>query len=892
MPTADTGALLVIGKTLSHYRILNKLGAGGMGEVYRAHDEKLDRPVALKLLLNRGSQDDSGRAQLLREARAAAALNHPNICTVHEVGEAEEQPYIAMELVEGKTLSAQLEVGPLPVDRVLHYGQQLADALSHAHERGVLHRDFKSANVIITRQGRAKVLDFGLAARVSGKKLTEATTQSHVSQAEPAALVGTLAYMAPEQLRGQPADTRSDVWSLGVVLHEMAAGSLPFQGRTVFELSSAIINRSPGPLPPTVPAGMRAVIARCLAKEPEQRYQRGGEVRAALEALQTGEIHVGVPAATSASPWLWHIATAVVVVGVLVASYLLVRSRPAQEPAGPLVIKPLTSFVGMEWGASLSPDASFLAYAHNRFGPMDIFVLPTGGGDAVRLTDNPADDLTPRWSPDGRYIAFLSDRGAGTNVYLIPPLGGAERKLAETGIPWLEGAADTLFALGATPWSPDGSELLYSRQHATGEIAIWKVNVSTGAETQLTHPPPDAADSYASWSFDGKRIAFSRNDGGKYALWLLDAQSGKEELLLKDQYRNMTPAWTADNRRLVFSSSRSGAANLWEIDVESRQLRQVTSGAGADIMPVVSAAGRLAYTTYGHQVDLYWGPVDQPQEKHQRLTSQTHNNFGGRVSPDGRQIVYQSDRTGNYELWLLDRSSGTERDLTNNPAWDAMADWSPDGREMVFLSNRAGSLQVWVMKLESGQVRRISERSRSIPFEPHFSGPRWSPDGKAIGFIAGGKQKESLWVTDPQGRNERAALSGVIGFDWYRDHRHIIYTRRDAEGVVEMRAADLETGKEAVLLRGPTAELVVARDGRGVAFLHSASHFNMQLQVLRLAPPASPEGLPRPVGEPRQLTHGGATWHVHNGGWSPDGKAIVYTRDADSGDIYAIQNFH
>jgi len=278
----------VLGQQLGHYRILEKIGAGGMGEVYRAHDEQLDRDVALKVLPAQALTDETARTRLLREARAAAALNHPHICTIHEVGEAGGQAYIAMELVEGKPLSELVPGEGLPVEMVLRFGSQIADALAHAHERRIVHRDLKSANVVITPEGRAKVLDFGLAKRLSGEELAEATTKSLASLTQAGALVGTVPYMAPEQLRGRPADARSDVWALGVVLYEMAAGRRPFQGQTGFELSSAIFNHVPPPLPPPVPTELGAVIERCLAKEPGQRYQQGSEVRAALEAVQSG----------------------------------------------------------------------------------------------------------------------------------------------------------------------------------------------------------------------------------------------------------------------------------------------------------------------------------------------------------------------------------------------------------------------------------------------------------------------------------------------------------------------------------------------------------------------------------------------------------------------------
>jgi TolB-like protein len=314
----------MIGERLGHFRVVEKIGAGGMGVVYRAHDEQLDRDVAIKVLPAASFHDTSARARLLREARTASKLNHPHICTIHEVGEAEGQAYIAMELVEGQALSARLAGGALPVEQVLRYGLQLADAVAHAHERGVVHRDLKSANVIITPEGRAKVLDFGLAKRLSGEEVAEATTQTMDSLTGPGAVVGTLAYMAPEQLRGQPADARSDVWALGVVLYEMAAGQRPFQGQTGFELSSAILSQPPPPLPPgpggALPAELGAVIERCLEKEPGQRYQRSEEVRAALEAVQSGAPLPVWPAwkyALSRRRWLVLAAPLVILLAVL-----------------------------------------------------------------------------------------------------------------------------------------------------------------------------------------------------------------------------------------------------------------------------------------------------------------------------------------------------------------------------------------------------------------------------------------------------------------------------------------------------------------------------------------------------------------------------------------------
>jgi eukaryotic-like serine/threonine-protein kinase len=287
------------GKTLGHYRIIERIGAGGMGVVYRAHDDQLDRQVAIKVLPANSLNDPHARARLVREARTASKLNHPHICTIHEVGEADDQAYIAMELVEGQPMSARLVSGPLPVEEVLHLGLQLVDALAHAHERNVVHRDLKCANVMITPERRVKVLDFGLAKRSSGAAIVDATTVSHGSVTQPGVLVGTLAYMAPEQLRGRAADVRSDIWALGIMLYEMATGARPFQGQTGFELSAAILGQPPAPLASKVPIALHRVIECCLDKEPERRYQRAVEVRAALDAIQMGAV---APSARSRPP--------------------------------------------------------------------------------------------------------------------------------------------------------------------------------------------------------------------------------------------------------------------------------------------------------------------------------------------------------------------------------------------------------------------------------------------------------------------------------------------------------------------------------------------------------------------------------------------------------------
>lgn len=321
----------MVGSSVGHYKITAKLGAGGMGEVYRATDTRLGREVALKVLPPADAQDEAARARLISEARNASALNHPHICHIYEVNESDGVTYFAMELAEGEPLSRRIPPGGLPVETVVRFGEQIAAALAHAHERGVLHRDLKSSNVMLTPAGQAKVLDFGLAQRLGKDELAE-VTKSKITVQQPGTISGTLAYLAPEVLGGQASSERSDIWALGVVLHEMATGMMPFEGRTGYELTSAILREPPRPAE-NAPPMLRAVIARCLAKEPGQRYQKAAEVRAALEVIgstQTQAVVQSAPAKTGRR-WVW---AAVTVAAVALGLSIAQPWKQATEPQG------------------------------------------------------------------------------------------------------------------------------------------------------------------------------------------------------------------------------------------------------------------------------------------------------------------------------------------------------------------------------------------------------------------------------------------------------------------------------------------------------------------------------------------------------------------------------
>lgn len=380
--------------------------------------------MALKLLPDIADTDTAAHARLLHEARSAGALNHPNICTVHEVGDSNGVPFIAMELIGGETLQAALRRRPMSPERVCRIGQQLAAALEHAHAHGIVHRDLKTANVMLTSDGRSKVLDFGIATRAES---SHEATRTMTQPAPNALMAGTLAYMAPEVLQGHLADARSDIWSLGVVLHEMASGHAPFQNQTDSDLAAAILRDAPAPLPSGTPAALARIIERCLAKEPDQRPAHASEVALALD----------IAGPVTALPSIAAAALALTVVAL--AGFAAWRGMSNAKPGAVMPVRlinptQVTTSIGVEEFPAWSPDGRTIAYAANSSGSAgggnwDIWVAQVGGGSPInRTSDHAGIDQFPSWSPDGTQVAFWSDRDGG-GCYVMPALSGSARKV-------------------------------------------------------------------------------------------------------------------------------------------------------------------------------------------------------------------------------------------------------------------------------------------------------------------------------------------------------------------------------------------------------------------------------------------------------------------------------
>src|SRR5512135_3223019 len=473
----------MIGKTLGHYQITEKLGAGGMGVVYKARDTHLDRFAAIKVLPPERVSDPDRKRRFTQEAKAASALNHPSIITIYDIDQSDGTDYIAMEYVEGRTLDQRIGHRGLRLNDALKYAVQIADALAKAHSTGIVHRDLKPTNVIVNEDGVVKVLDFGLAKlteQIQGDESASTATVDGEGRpiTEEGVIVGTVAYMSPEQAEGKKVDARSDIFSLGSVLYEMVTGQKAFQGTSKMSTLSAILHQEPKPvsgITPAIPAELERLINRCLRKDPERRFQHMDDVRVALLELKEDSDSGRLQAMPSAARQVTHkrlvVVTVAVIVLVAAGWYWLGRQHPA-EPEAPLIPVPLTAYPGVEATPSFSPDGSQVAFSWNgeKQDNPDIYVKQIGVEPPSRLTTDPAVDARPAWSPDGRTIAFIRRLSQDkTAIMLVPQRGGRERLLAETG------------GFGFLTWTPDSKWLVGScREAGDRGLALYLLSIETG----------------------------------------------------------------------------------------------------------------------------------------------------------------------------------------------------------------------------------------------------------------------------------------------------------------------------------------------------------------------------------------------------------------------------
>jgi serine/threonine protein kinase len=694
------------GRTLSHYLIEEKLGQGGMGVVYKARDTRLDRCVALKVLPADKVADAERKRRFIQEAKAASALNHPNIITIHDIDQADAVDFIAMEHVEGKTLDHVIPRNGMRLNELLKYAIQIAGALSRAHAAGIIHRDIKPANIMVTPDGHVKVLDFGLA------KLTEATEDNTQAPTAPmkavdadgtgeGTILGTIAYMSPEQAEGKKVDARSDIFSFGSVLYEMATGRRAFQDETKISTLAAILNKEPPPvreIAADAPRDLEKIIARCLRKDPNRRFQHMADVKVALEELkeesESGKLELGAPPATArtgfnVSPRLAALMLSVLIVGVGAAWWL---TRPkATSPAKTSALRRLTSDSGLTTDPALSPDGKLLAYASDRGGEgnLDIWVQQVSGGEAIRLTRDPADDSEPVFSPDGSKIAFHSDRDGG-GIYIMSALGGEARLIGRQG--------------HRPSFSADGSQIAYmvGEQQPTAVARSFVVATEGGQSRQIQPGFLSVVDPI--WSPDGRHLLFlgARNPGSALEInwWIAPSDGGNAvntgafEIFRKHAlYGPFFPSlWTADSSGIVFSARSGDAVNLWQVTISPKtwqvtgEPRQLTFGAGSEVQPS-SAAGHIAFSELSEKTSVWSLPIDANAGmvlgEIGRLTETADRDIGPSVSTDGIKAAFTRLNGGSTTLWIKDLQNENERSLVRE-AGTIYPQITPDGFKVLY----------------------------------------------------------------------------------------------------------------------------------------------------------------------------------------------------------------
>jgi eukaryotic-like serine/threonine-protein kinase len=750
--------LLIPGTKLGPYEISSLLGRGGMGEVYRARDSRLGRDVAVKVLPATFADDPDRLRRFEQEARAAAALNHPNIVTLYSVEKYGDVLFLTMELIEGHSLASTIPKRGLPIDELLTIAIPLVDAVAAAHEKGIAHRDLKPGNVMIgaaAHAGRVKVLDFGLAKLIDpAPAMAGAQTMPGGPSTSEGFIVGTAAYMSPEQAAGKPVDSRSDLFSLGVILYEMATGQKPFKGETNVSMLSSILKDTPASvtdLNATLPRELGRIVRRCLVKDPKRRYQTAADLRNDLEDLRdelaSGRLVASehsLRAVPSSIPWK-SIATVLALVSALAFAWMQLRPADRTSRGSERLFTQLTTQSGRKQFPSISSDGKWILYDGNQSGNSEIYLQSVGGHNPINLTkDSPDADTQPAFSPDGERIAFRSERQGG-GIFVMGRTGESVRRITD---------------FGYTPaWSPDGTQLVFATAtpdvFAMAPSQLWIVTIASGERRRLS----DVDGIQPSWSPHGNRIAYwavvaQGRVEGQRDIYTIGAQGGAAVPVTSDAAIDWDPVWSADGRYLYFSSNRGGSMNLWRVAIEEKSGRVLgqpepltTPSAFAGHLTASATGTHIAYASFERTAPIQRVSFD-PVAGTTTATPATvvgGTRFLSSVapSPDGQWLTYYS--IGNQLDVLISRSDGTgERELTHDPANDRNPQWSRDGRQILIYTNRSGKGQIWSINPDGSQLRQLTFAPEGLE-----SYNIWSPDGSHILYVGHGADYDKMFAFEP-----------------------------------------------------------------------------------------------------------------------------------------------
>jgi len=787
---------LTPGTRLGSYEILGPLGAGGMGEVYRARDSRLHREVAIKVLPAGFSADPERLARFEREARVLASLNHPAIAAIYGIEESGGTRFLVLELVEGETLAERVAASPVPVEETLALGRQIAEALGAAHDKGIVHRDLKPANIKVTPSGKVKVLDFGLAKAFAPE--TQATELSHSPTVtsggtQHGVVLGTAAYMSPEQARGKPVDRRTDIWSFGCVLYELLTGRRAFEGETVSDVMVSVLSREPdwNALPANTPPRVRELLRRCLRKDPEKRLHDAADARLEIEEPDDAPaITSAVVPRARARPTLAWIAIAIAAAGIgALAAWRMTRRAAGPASSDPVISKlaRITHDAGRSEWPAWSADGTLLAYASDRSGNYDIFVRRGDGGQDVNVTNDPGQDIQPAFSPDGNSIAFVSTRSSrtglvriggtlarnvrtfGGDLWVVPALGGAARRLAPDA--------------NSPAWKPDGKGIVYV-SGLENRRTVMEVPAGGGASRALL------AGENATWELnrlacspDGRWISLEDQIAG---IVLMPSGGGKPRMTIPNGFGH---AWDGAGRLYFVTTNPQGGTALQMVAIDPDKGTLLGSP-----------------RTIGLVTGSLW-----------ELT----------VSADGRRIA-ASEEEGSRHLTRLPLApgggspSGAEEPLSAGRVKDGYPAISPDNRQVGYISDILGRTELWILDLEKRQRRRLQLPGNDLG----QTGPAWLPDGRHIvlsRLLVGNIATNWLVAVDGSGAEELMTRMSTAGSGWLiaptPDGKRLFYPARNEAGVQQIYVLDLASRKSRQITSGPgnNFDIVLSPDGRTMA---------------------------------------------------------------------------
>ncbi|MBV9033174.1 MAG: serine/threonine-protein kinase [Acidobacteriaceae bacterium] len=783
----DAGAVAAIpanqddlsGRTLSHYHIIGPMAAGGMGILYRATETRLQRTVALKFLPPLLTNNVTSRERFVREARAIASIDHQNVCPVYEIDEADGHIFIAMACLEGVTLDEKMEKGPLPAEYAVDIALQTARGLQAAHAKGIVHRDIKPANLMLIdtepSEALVRILDFGIAQWTGKTVLTEEGLT-----------IGTVSYMAPEQIAGSHVDRRADIWSLGVVLYQMLSGRLPFDGQSVREILAAIAGPKPvnlAPLRKVVAPELISVLQKALEKDPARRYGTASALVSDLEALSGG----GVPLARRTHKWLWAAGILALAGAVGVAVFTVARREVSSETDISRIV-PFTFYPGYQQHPAISPDGreiAFVGQGKDGTDPLEVYVQLIGSTDPLRLTKVSAgsEDRSPAWDPNATRIAFLRTRDSErfARILTVPALGGSETDLGVEGV----------LGAGRIAWSPNGNTLAFTGSQHSEQGAIFELSLSDRTIRQRSFPADGQSDCCPQYDSSGKRLAFKRNE---VEIVVTGADHEPMRALpARASWPGLT--WTADGRSLVYS----WFGKLAKVDIANGATTWPAAALGSDICDISIRGKRMTYVRWSFEHSIWELKMRRPERglkpkiaavANDHLIASTMREDTPQFSPDGEWIAFASERLGSANIWVGKHDGSGLRRLTFLDGQSAGTPrWSPDGKWITFdLRPPSSKPDVWFISVAGGDPRRLA----NVPGGADV--PSWSQDGRWIYYHS--RSDDQIWKRPWEGGPPIQVTRGG-GFEAFEsvNGKYLYYSKGgDIPGIWRL---DLANGNEA-----------------------------------------------------------------------------------------------